>query len=185
MTLSALGIFSAAGAGGLGAYELISTTILGSTAASVDLTGLSSYSTTYKHLQIRYSAKDTTTGRQGNIRFNGITTTSYARHTLRANASTVSSTQASSLTSITMPDSTQGSTNANAFAGGVIDILDAYSTTKNKTVRALYGIEDGGSGYITLLSGLFNSTAATDSIQLNAPSTFAIGTRVSIYGIKG
>ena len=184
MTLSALGIFSAAGAGGLGAYELISTTILGSTSATIDFTGLGSYSSTYKHLQIRFSSKNTTTGRTGNMQFNGITTTSYARHTLRANATAVTSTQASSATSISLPDFTTGSSTANAFSGGIIDILDAYSTTKNTTVRSLYGVEDG-SGYITFHSGLFNSTAATDSIQLNAPNTFAIGSRFSIYGIKG
>jgi hypothetical protein len=184
MTLSALGIFSAAGVGGVGSFELISTTILGTTPASVDLTGLGAYSAEYKHLQIRFSSKDTSTGRSGSLRFNNIGTTSYASHRLRANASTVSSGNTTSATTILLADNTTGSSTANAFSGGIVDILDAYSTTKNKTVRSLYGVEDG-SGYITFTSGLFNSTSAIDSIQVNAPSAFAIGSRFSIYGIRG
>jgi hypothetical protein len=184
MTLSALGIFSAAGAGGVGSFELISTTILGTTPASVDLTGLGAYSAEYKHLQIRFSSKDTTVNRSGNIRFNNIGTTSYASHRLRANSATVSSGNTTNATRINLEDNTTGSSTANAFSGGIIEILDAYSTTKNKTVRSLYGVEDG-SGYITFTSGLFNSTSAIDSIQVNAPSAFAIGSRFSIYGIRG
>jgi hypothetical protein len=50
-----LGILSAAGAGGgvAGDYELISSEILGTTAASVTFSSLGDYSSTYKHLQIR------------------------------------------------------------------------------------------------------------------------------------
>jgi hypothetical protein len=183
MTLSALGIFSAAGVGGVPSFELISSTILGSTTATIDFTGLSAYSADYKHLQIRFSSKGTTTSRATDIRFNNVTTSSYSRHSLRANSSTVSSTNQTTVSRIPLVDATTGSTTANAFSGAIVDILDVYSTTKNKTIRSLFGVEDG-SGYITLASGFLDSTSAIDSIQVIAGASFAIGSRFSIYGIK-
>ena len=88
MTLSALGIFSAAGAGGAAFssdYELISTTILGSSQTSVSFSGLGTYSSTYKHLQLRMVLRgDRNGGAEGLMgRLNGDTAANYANHTVR------------------------------------------------------------------------------------------------------
>jgi hypothetical protein len=66
-----------------GAYELISTTILGSAQSSV-VFDVSSYTSTYKHLQIRVVTR---TDRGANedilgIRFNGDTGSNYITHLL-------------------------------------------------------------------------------------------------------
>jgi hypothetical protein len=77
-------------------------------------------------------------------------------------------------------------TTASAFGAGVIDILDAYSTTKNKTMRTLNGLS-GGEVNIRVGSGLWRNTNAITSVTIfDADSTNLVtGSRFSIYGIKG
>ena len=185
MTLSALGILSAAGAGGVAAvsnYELIETQILGSAQASVTFSSLGTYSSTYKHLQIRGTAKTN----QGaifdliKVQLNGDTGNNYARHSLLGNGTSVSSGAVSSTSFVNF--AAQGNTTANVFGGFVFDILDAYSTTKNKTTRALAGVTE-----IRLSSGLWANTASITSVTLSPEfgSLFIAGSRFSLYGIKG
>ena len=187
MSVSALGILSAAGAGGAaaaGAYELISSTILGTAAASVDFTGLGTYSADYKHLQIRYTAKSTSgTVQTIKMRLNGITT-GYAHHRLYGSGTSVASLANSGALEIQFPDGMSRSTTASAFSAGIYDILDVYSTSKNKTVKALYGNVDTNT-QIYLTSGLLANTASITSISIYNDVTFAVGSRFSIYGIKG
>ena len=191
MTLSALGIFSAAGAGGgvaLSDYELISSTILGSNTASVNFTGLGDYSSTYKHLQVRVVARTVRTEVNDSIitRFNADTGSSYAWHRLFGSGSSVSSGAGTTQTSI-LTGETSGNTNTtSAFMTTVIDILDPYSTTKNKTIRFL----NGGAAtftHIQLGSGLWINTASVTSFQLLPlnSANFLTGSRFSLYGIKG
>jgi len=180
MTLSALGIFSAAGAGGVVAdtsYELIESVILGSSQASITFSSLGTYSSSYKHLQIRASAKSTSFDNMF-MRLNGDTGSNYAYHRLIGNGSAVSSLASSSQTSMVC------GVHDSESAGNVIDLLDVYSTTKNKTVRSIYGI---ASTTIRFNSGLWLSTASLTSILLlpTGALTFSSGSRFSLYGIKG
>jgi hypothetical protein len=194
MTLSALGIFSAAGAGGVqGDYELIETVILASTSTSITFSSLATYASTYKHLQIRSTAKSSLSNldlTSGNIRmrFNGDTGNNYAIHKLFGNGSTASSIASTSRSS-TVGGLMYSNATANAFGAGVCDILDAYSTTKNKTTRLLASSFLGSSAntFIQLVSGVHLSTSAISSIEL-APEdggNIAIGSRFSLYGIRG
>jgi len=67
----------------------------------------------------------------------------------------------------------------------VLDILDAYSTTKNKTIRSLSGMT-GGANNLQLYSGLWNNTAAISSLNIFPGATnFVAGSRFSLYGIRG
>jgi len=191
MTLSALGIFSAAGAGG-GAfasdYELIESYILGSNQASVNFTGLGTYSSTYKHLQVRMVTRTVRTEINDSVisRFNADTGSSYAWHRLIGNGSSVSSSSGTSQSYI-LNDATAGNTfTTNGFFPAVIDILDPYSTTKNTTTRTLIG---GAGSYnaIQLNSGVWLNTASVTSFQLLPlnSANFLTGSRFSLYGIKG
>jgi hypothetical protein len=184
-----LGILSAAGAGGVaGDYELISTTTLGTAQADVTFSGLGTYSSTYKHLQIRTAARNTRTGFSTGVislRFNGDTTSSYTYHELFGNGSSVSSYADGSQTSIrsaffVAPDTAA----ANAFGGGVLDILDPFSTTKNTTTRSLSGFATPA---IALTSGAFFKTDSITSITLLGigGTDLVAGSRFSIYGLRG
>jgi hypothetical protein len=185
MALFPLGILSAAGAGGVaGSYELIESTILGSATSSVTFSSLGDYSSTYKHLQIRVAARDTRSGSVGGalIRFNSDTGSNYATHNLYGNGSSVvsdASTSQSYIVGLLFPS---GNIAANIFGGGAMDILDAYSTTKNKTTRALSGF---ATNTINLTSGLWMSTASITSITiLPSGGNLLAGSRFSLYGIR-
>ena len=185
MTLSALGIFSAAGAGVVaGTYELITSSILGSSQSSVvfDTTGLGS---NYKHLQMRIVAK--TDGGDANeamiLRFNSDTGTNYGYHILRGNGSAASSVNESSINKIFF-QRFAGNATTGFFGSSVLDILDAFSTTKNKTTRNLGGV---ATGVVSLDSGLWRNTAAITTISLlpQIGTNFVTGSRFSLYGIRG
>jgi hypothetical protein len=189
MTLSALGIFSAAGAGGgfSSDYELIQTQILGSTQASVTFSSLSALSSTYKHLQIRAVARSSVavTDMGYKIRFNGGTSTDYSFHRMNGNGSSVGSYGDAGATYFYLSFGIIGSTGVgNAFGGAVVDILDAFSTTKNKTTRAITSTQN----QLALDSSGWYNTAAIDSIVMETDAgspDFVSGSRFSIYGLKG
>jgi hypothetical protein len=185
MALFPLGILSAAG-GGVGAtYELIETYVLGTAQASVVFSNLNTYSSTYKHLQIRYTSRATVDSGTLFATFNGVTGTSYATHRLLANGSSVTSDAFTSRASLFVGNNGTSDNAANIFAAGVIDILDFSSTTKNKTTRVLAGVS-GAVSSVSLQSGLFNSTSAITSMEIfgNVGSLVA-GSRFSLYGIRG
>jgi hypothetical protein len=186
MTLSALGIFSAAGAGGgeVGTYELIQTQILGSSTSAITFSSLGDYASTYKHLQIRFTARSSRDTFADSIRLKINATDVTSGHNIRGvfDNGTPISDGGSGLNYITGA-AAGGRLPSSAFGAGVIDILDSYSSTKNKTVRAFAGAPDE----ILALSSLLVSVGSTTSIELSlqvAPN-FLTGSRYSIYGIRG
>jgi hypothetical protein len=122
------------------------------------------------------------------------TNTSYAAHALVGTGAVVGSgsdTGDSVFTSAIGQLAAAGS-NASIYYPTVIDILDPYSTTKNKTVRGITGTEAPDVGgnrarAIELKSMLFISTSSITSIQLDQAlgTNFVAGSRFSLYGIKG
>jgi hypothetical protein len=191
MTLSALGIFSAAGAGGAAFssdYELIETQILGSTQAAITFSSLGTYSSTYKHLQIRAVARTAQVGtsRAMSVRLNADTGSNYAWHILGGDGSSVSALSGSSQNFMYLGQLAALDSTANNFKVSVIDLLDAYSS-KNKTLRSLAGGTDPGLNRIRLFSGAWFSTASLTSITLlgeDLSSNFVAGSRFSLYGLK-
>jgi hypothetical protein len=186
------GILSAAGAGGVtGTYELISTTILGGTAASVTFSNLGDYSTTYEHLQVRYTGRSNQAQTFAGLRltFNGDTAANYGSHILYGNGSNAFSAAYSSTSNILFDqhEITGASVTANIFGAGIYDILDAYSTTKNKTVRFLggRGVVPEADKKIDLGSGLWRNTASITSITFTPNGDLIAGSRFSLYGIRG
>ena len=179
------GILSAAGAGGVAFasdYELISTTVLGTATASVTFSSLGDYSSTYKHLQIRATARTSHNATDYlNIRLNAAT--SYWQHGVEGNASSVTSYN-TSVNSVAMALVASSATVASGFGASVIDLLDPYSTTKNKTIRGLGGF---GGVNIALRSGSWASTSSVTSITLlpNSGANLVSDSRFSLYGIRG
>jgi hypothetical protein len=181
-----IGFWASAGAGGGSAYELISTTVLGSS-ATVSFTSIP---TSFKHLQIRAVAR-TGAGQvpdQITLRFNNDTTGgNHGWHFLNGNGSSVSSgAGVSGETAIRCQMITGASAASSDFGTVIIDVLDAFSTTKNKTVRSLGGYADNSGRDVGLSSGFYLSTSAVNRIDLLGlfSSNFIAGSRFSLYGMR-
>ena len=183
-----LGILSAAGAGGVaGTYELIETQILGSAASSITFSSLATYASTYKHLQIRYVARESSTGLNTFMRLNNDSGNNYSEHQLYSDGSGIGSTATASVNKPFIGSMASSTDPTNTFGAGIVDILDAFSTTKNKTVRTSSGNSPGvtASRYIFLRSFAWYSTASLTSATVYPTSAdFVAGSRFSLYGIR-
>lgn len=169
-----------------GDFESIATVTVGSGgASSISFTSIPS---TYQHLQIRAMARGTQAdvSDQIGIQFNSDTGSNYAIHQLGGNGSSVFSTGAGSQTKIVPAYITGGSTSANIFGVGVIDILDYANTNKYKTARGLSGYDRNGAGLTLLRSGLWlNTNAVTSIVCLPDSGSFVEYSSFALYGIKG
>jgi len=185
-----IGFFAAsASGGGGGSYELISTQVLGTAAASVTFSSIPS---TYKHLQLRMTARSTTSsgGYYATITktiVNNDTGSNYAWHYLSGNGSSVqsggSTSQASLLYTGSIPTS---EVTAGIFGSTVLDISDYASSSKNKTFRTFSGSHSSSATPIQFSSGLWMNTSAISTLTLSSNlGDLAIGSRFSLYGIAG
>jgi len=175
--------FSAGGGGAAADYELISTTVLGSSAASVTFSGLGTSAAAYKHLQIRAVALRTGNEWAG-MQFNGDTTGSnyYFNHRLEGNGSSAASGAQATVAGFSGSSWLyQFGTTPNAI---ITDIFDFGSSTKNKTIRTISG---NSAGRVALDSSLWMSTSAITSITLKNidSANWSTGSRFSLYGLKG
>jgi hypothetical protein len=186
-----LGFWAAAGAGGggggAGAYEQIATTILGSDTASVTFSSIPT--STYKHLQLRAVMRSTRAAATDSLRmrFNADSGTNYVSHRLVGNGSTVVS-AASTGDNIWDVDAFPGNTDTSgSFGLFVMDITDAFNTSKNKTIRHYSARIGSANQLIRLTSGLWINTSAITEISLdqNVGPNWLTGSRFSLYGIKG
>lgn len=178
----------------LSAYELISTTVLGSTASTVTFSGLDTSAAAYKHLQVRIVGK-TSAGSSNDqlwFRLNGDTGSNYVGgHELRGGGfgsySVTSALLASAFWSKSYIGYAPGSGTgiSGTYGATILDLLDTSSSTKFKTSRALSGTL-AEIRYVSLTSGLWKSTAPVTSVTLgNEGGGWLSGTRISIYGLKG
>jgi hypothetical protein len=163
-------------------YESIQTFSIGSSQASVEFTSIPG---TYKHLQIRASARATAQARLI-MQFNGNTGANYSAHLLLGDGSTVAAGAGVSGVNMALA---QSQADANIFSANIVDILDYANTNKNKTARILAGNDKNASGgEIALWSGsYFANTNAITSIKLNFDSGANIAqySSFALYGIKG
>lgn len=172
-------------------YESIQTVTVGSTPqATISFTSIPS---TYKHLQIRGITRNNRNddGSQSmTMALNGDTTfTNYRSHLLYGSGTSAAA-EAVQLAGYYGSIGFIPAANflANSFSGQVIDILDYANTSKNKTVRTIWGTEsNGGSSYIGLSSFLWMNTNAITSLEISSfPSaSFVQYSQLALYGIKG
>ena len=168
-------------------YELIESVFLASNAASISFNNLNQYANDYKHLQLRVVGRDywssgSATGSNLLIEFNS-TSTTYKGHFLNGNGSSVGSGEFSNASFDRIPIST--STSSSEFGAFVLDILDAFSTTKNKTMRSLGGMTFSYGNWIELASGAWFSTNQITSLQvISNAGVLGSGSRFSLYGIR-
>lgn len=163
--------------------EPIATQLLTTSAASVTFSNIPQG---YTHLQLRLFAYNTS-GADGYVEtyleFNGDSGSNYARHLLRGDGSAAGAFNAVSQTSIRLDNIGTASKPAGA---GVLDILDYTNQNKYKTVRALMGYDQNGSGYINLNSGLWMNTSPITSLKITCGNaSFNTNSRFSLYGLRG
>jgi hypothetical protein len=166
-------------------FYLISTSTISENTANV-IFDTSSLSSRYKHLQIRVAGRTTKvdTDEQLRIRFNSDTGTNYSSHAMFG-TSDVFSTSSISQTYIDIARLAAANLNSNIYGPGVIDILDPFSASKNKTLRSFSSADRPTTPMIDLSSGAWYSTAPVTSIALFTTTSFVAGSRFSLYGIKG
>ena len=175
------------GTGVKAGFELIQTQVLASSAASVTFNLSALQQATYKHLQLRIVGRtDRASNQDGaKIRFNGGTSTNYAFQQLSGSGTSVTGySDATSLYWYLPIGALSASTAvANSFGVSVSDILDAFSTAKNKSMRVLSGDANG----VVFTAGLWVDTSAISaiSIQPDQGTNFVSGSRFSVYGVRG
>ena len=171
------------GAGGAAAYELISTSLISTNTPSVTF-NVSSLSSTYKHLQVRVVARSASGNANVHMRFNSDSGSNYTYHQLYGTGSSVGS--AADLAQNRIPAISNLPPSTTEFSPGIADILDPFSTTKNKTVRSFQGAANtGGITGVSIHSGAWYNTAALTSMLVFGDYDFAPGSRISLYGIRG
>lgn len=187
-----LGILALSGAGAAGAYDLLETKIINSSVSSIEFTGLGAYSN-YKHLQMRCSIAVQENIHIIGIRLNGASlSTNYRSHQLFSDGSGVLADN-SNTNYIEVRQSvprlvTPGSGADYSFNGMITDFLDFSNTSKNTTVRSLYGFHEAaslGQG-VGITSGVYLNTSAITSISYVTAmgGLFTLGSRFSLYGVK-
>jgi len=146
----------------------------------------SSIPQTFSHLQIRAFIRSKNTNSISNtfIYLNGDSGSNYAIHRLRGDGSSALSSVSTPQTSLYIWETTPAaSSTANIFGSALVDILDYTNTSKNKTTRLISGVDLSGSGQVALTSGLWLSTAAVTSIAVATEASWAVGSRIDLYGI--
>jgi hypothetical protein len=192
MSNTILGIIASSGGAAAvpSSYESIATAT--GTGLSTTIT-FSSIPSTYKHLQLRWNARDVFSAVNTPINFalviNGDTGTNYAHHELIGN-----STSASAANNIGYNNgffrnaAVAGTGVANMMGVGIADFIDYASTTKYKTIRAFTGYDTNNTitDNIELQSNLWTSTSAMTSFTLTSNGTaFSTDSTFALYGIKG
>jgi hypothetical protein len=176
-----------------GAYDALATvTVPSGGAASVSFVGIP---TGYKHLQLRISGRGLSSSADRvsiTVKVNSDTSSLYANHALIGDGSSASAASAINqgvgvnnyMAGISAIVGSTGA--ANAFGVSVVDILDYADTNKFKTFRSLAGQDQNNtSGRIALVSGLYRSTSAITSLDLNLESgSWAQYSSIALYGVK-
>lgn len=165
-------------------YEPIATTTLGSGTSSVTFSSISS---AYTDLRVIIFTTPTTNQYISPImQFNGVTSTTYSYLVLGTQGTAASSNNNNSQNGILVsPQSINGS--SWALSNSSITIVDifGYTNSSNKAVLSKGTVDTNGGGEIDLTVGLWRSTAAINSITINAQgSNYGSGTTMTIYGIK-
>jgi hypothetical protein len=169
-----------------GSYDAIGTAVVG--AGGQSTITFSSIPSTYKHLQVRISARTNraATVDPMNLRFNSDSGSSYAHHAVYGDGASTAAEGLATQTGIKFYRAAGNSATSEIFGMAIVDILDYANTSKNKTVRYLGGIDQNGSGEVFLGSGLFYVTNAITTLTITpfVGTSFNQYSQFDLYGIK-
>lgn len=169
-------------------FPIASYTVPSGGQASITFAGIPQ---NFTHLQIRGTGKSNRANIYDNIsiQFNGDTTTAnYTSHLFQGDGSSISiQGYPQNIPYVGIANVLGGdSVGADIFGSFIIDILDYANLNKYKTTRTLGGVDNSGSGVVTLTSGLWNSSAAISSIFIKPQNGTLLKqyTKISIYGVN-
>ena len=159
-------------------YEPIATTTLGSAAASITFSSISS---AFTDLRLAIVGRYTSSGGNTRIRFNGDTASNYSSTRIAGNGASASSDRYTSQTFQRL--------NFNGYSSTIPDFLTvdvfSYAGSTLKTSLITSSEDQNGSGVVIRAVGLYNSTSAITSIEISlSSSTMAAGFTATLYGIK-
>ena len=183
-----VGIMDGAGGAAGGSFESIQTITAAGGETSISFNSIPS---TYKHLQLRGISRTNTGNNSPSIiggQFNNDTTTAnYVIHHLNGNGTTAAAGSGVPNGSVYAAYAVGSGALASTYGVTIMDVHDYASTTKNKTTRTLMGADTNTAANwrIYLASGLWLSTAAITSLQVNDANGMTAGSIYSLYGIKG
>ena len=170
--------------------EAIQTTYLEANASSVTF---SSIPQTYEHLQLRYTltlaAISNTYQRLWLGDGSADTGTTYSYHVIYAHDSSAGVWKGTGESNGIYLGQAPGNSNRAWTSPTIVDIFDYVNTNKNTTVQ-VFNFDGGDStstaDYVTFASGLWDSTAAVDTILINNRygNNFLRGSEFSLYGIQ-
>ena len=163
-------------------YQLISSNVLGSSAASVTFSAIPA---TFTDLVLRISTRVNYASVDGNIliRFNGDTASNYSYTFVYGNGSSAVSSRGST-TRIVGASATEGtSATSNTFASAEI-YIPSYLVSQNKPISIDSATENNATeAYRGATAGLWRDTSAITSINLEG-GDFVSGSSFYLYGIK-
>jgi hypothetical protein len=167
-------------AGPYGAYDSLATvTVPTGGVSSVSFEGIPSG---YKHLQVRAIHLYSGSGANLKLTYNGGTGNNISHYLYGDRSSATGSYNA------TDPIiSFQAGTTTTNFATGIYDFLDYSSSTKNKVLRALVGMDNNSTaGFTGLISALSTDTTPVTSITFSyfGGATIQQYSQFALYGVK-
>jgi hypothetical protein len=166
-------------------YTPIASITLGATASSVTFSSIPS---TYTDLVLISSVYSDTNDVGLYIRYNSDTASNYSYTYLEGNNSNAAvSGRASSQDKIYFQFSTGIPSTTGVYIPTIINVMNYSNTTTNKTLVARsQGRRNDAAASVSLVTGLWRSTAAITSINLALSSgNFASGSTFNLYGILG
>ena len=159
-------------------YEKIATTTLGSNAANITFSSISS---AYTDLVIILNGAFTTAETIG-VQFNSDTGSNYSSTILAGNGSSASSGRNTNQTGLTV--GTNGYWTTSIIANSILNIQNYSNTTTYKTMLSRSNNTSVG---LDAIVGLWRNTAAINAIKLYgfySGHSFITGTTATLYGIK-
>ena len=158
----------------------IATTTLGSAAATIEFTSISS---AYTDLRIVLVATTDTGGKSPQLRFNSDTGTNYSMTELTGNGSATATTQQINRNQVDLYYSGSG-TSATIPMMWTIDIF-SYAGSTFKTCLITRSSDQNGSGEVMREVSLWRNTAAISTVlfRLSTTGNFNAGTTATLYGI--
>jgi hypothetical protein len=166
--------------------EAIATTYLEADAASVTFDDIPS---TYEHLQLRMSPRDTASDtvesiymQLGDTGHSPVDTgTNYSRHYMIGQGSSASAGGQTGANDIWLGKVAAATSDSAYYGALIIDILDYANANKNTTILSL---DNGLPSRLRMTSGLWDDTSVVNAIKMLPNVGFGRGSEFTLYGLN-